>query len=127
MTQPPVLIVEDDPDIRQFLRLALEQEGYLALTAENGQVALDLVMRQPPGLILLDLSMPIMDGWTFARTLKERGFDIPIVVMTAERNGRSWSQQIAAAAHLAKPVDLDLLLATIERVRSRIQADPTSS
>jgi CheY-like chemotaxis protein len=117
MDDRSVLIVEDDPSIRDILRDTLESEGYLALTAENGRVALDLVLHHPVRLILLDLRMPIMDGWTFARTLKEREIDIPIVVMTAEREGPKWAQQLGAAAHLAKPFDLDKLLATIARLR----------
>ncbi len=123
MDEKPILIVEDDPLIRENLQEALQSEGYLALTAENGQVALDLVTMRPPQLILLDLRMPMMDGWAFVRALRERGSTVPIIVMTAERNGRMWAEQLAAAAYLAKPYDLDELLALVERCRGQRRDD----
>jgi DNA-binding response OmpR family regulator len=123
LDEKPILIVEDDPLIRENLQEALQSEGYLALTAENGQVALDLVTMRPPQLILLDLRMPMMDGWAFVRALRERGSTVPIIVMTAERNGRMWAEQLAAAAYLAKPYDLDELLALVERCRGQRRDD----
>jgi two-component system chemotaxis response regulator CheY len=121
----PILVVEDDNDIRQFTQAALVVHGYLVLTAANGRVALEVLARERPGLILLDLRMPIMDGWTFARTLKERGVQVPIVVMTAERLSAEWAAEIGAAAHLAKPFDLDRLLAVVSRFDLGAPADPS--
>ncbi|MBV9307954.1 MAG: response regulator [Acidobacteriaceae bacterium] len=80
------LVVEDDPNSRELLRRALEGEGWKARTAENGRVALDLIAQQRPGVILLDLMMPEMDGFEFVSALRQQpeNRNIPIVVITAK-------------------------------------------
>lgn len=80
------LIVEDDSDSRELLRRALEGEGWKARTAENGRVALDLIAEQRPGVILLDLMMPEMDGFEFVSALRQQPEqrNIPIIVITAK-------------------------------------------
>ena len=82
----PVLVVEDDPDTRQMLQTALEKDGWQALTAENGRVALNQVRTRMPGLVLLDLMMPEMDGFTFIEEFRRlpNSRAIPIVVLTAK-------------------------------------------
>ncbi len=81
-----VLIVEDDPSSREMLRRLLEKEGIPVLEAENGQVALEVVGRQTPGLILLDLMMPVMDGFDFLVHLRANPATsaVPVVVITAK-------------------------------------------
>jgi CheY-like chemotaxis protein len=80
------LIVEDDPDSRELLRRALEGEGWKVRTAENGRVALDAIAEQRPGVILLDLMMPEMDGFEFVSALRQQPErrNIPIIVVTAK-------------------------------------------
>jgi CheY-like chemotaxis protein len=80
------LVVEDDPNSRELLRRALEGEGWKVQTAENGRAALDAVAGQRPGVILLDLMMPEMDGFEFVSALRKQpeGRNIPIVVITAK-------------------------------------------
>ncbi len=82
----PVLVVGDGADLRQLLRRALERDGFAVAEAENGRVALDRVGEAPPGLILLDLLMPEMDGFEFVLELRRRAEwrHIPIVVITAK-------------------------------------------
>jgi signal transduction histidine kinase/DNA-binding response OmpR family regulator len=82
----PVLIVEDDPDIREMMRRALEQDGWVVLEAENGKVALQKVEEKKPDLILLDLMMPEMDGFEFVTALRKNQAwsAIPVVVVTAK-------------------------------------------
>jgi signal transduction histidine kinase/CheY-like chemotaxis protein len=82
----PVLIVEDDPDIREMMRRALEQDGWIVLEAENGKVALQKVEEKKPDLILLDLMMPEMDGFEFVTALRKNQAwsAIPVVVVTAK-------------------------------------------
>ena len=82
----PVLVVEDDADTRELLRRLLEREGFAVVEAETGRVALDRVREQPPGLILLDLMMPEMDGFEFLAELRRQtgGRGIPVVVVTAK-------------------------------------------
>jgi PAS domain S-box-containing protein len=81
-----VLVVEDDSDTRELLRRVVESEGWTARTADNGQVALEQVERDPPSLILLDLMMPVMDGCRFAGELRKREAwrQIPVIVLTAK-------------------------------------------
>jgi signal transduction histidine kinase/DNA-binding response OmpR family regulator len=82
----PVLIVEDDPDTRGILKGTLEKDGWKVETAENGRVALDVVARGLPGLVLLDLMMPEMDGFTFVHEFHRmaEARSVPIIVLTAK-------------------------------------------
>jgi two-component system chemotaxis response regulator CheY len=117
-----VLVVDDDEAIRELVTQILETEGYRVATASNGAEALETLerhrQRDPewPSVILLDMRMPVLDGWGVARELRGRGFSIPIVVMTAARDARSWAAEIDAHGYLAKPFDLDDLLAAVSGV-----------
>ena len=108
-----VLIVEDSDDARYFMRLALEQLGYLVVEAENGAVALEIAERERPDIILMDLSLPIMDG--LAATEKIRSSDklrgIPIVAVTAhqETDFRAGAKAAGFDAYVTKPIDMDFL------------------
>ncbi len=84
--KPRVLVVEDDPGNRDLLVRMLEKDGYLVSGAENGSVALECVARELPALILLDLMMPVMDGFAFLEALRQRPefSKIPVVVVTAK-------------------------------------------
>jgi two-component system chemotaxis response regulator CheY len=113
----PILVVDDDPSIRQTVREILDLEGYPVETAADGREALRLVERHEPSLVLLDMRMPELDGWGFAREIRERGIELPILVMTAAENARSWAAEIGADGYVAKPFELDELLAAIERLR----------
>ena len=112
----PVLIVEDDADVRETLMELLEDNGIPSLAATNGQEALDIlqVERVNPALILLDLMMPVMDGWEFRRRVEDdRSITHPpVVVMSA----RSRDDSIHPAAWLQKPLDPEKLLSTLTRV-----------
>ena len=114
----PILVVDDDPSIRATVSEILELEGYPVETAADGAEALQAVERVRPALVLLDMRMPVLDGWGFARALRERGVELPIVVMTAAQNARTWAAEIRAAGYLAKPFDLLDLLTTVERVQT---------
>ncbi len=70
--KPLILLVEDDDNIQEFVKIALVDEGYEVLSAQDGVVALHLIDEKKPALILLDLRMPIMDGWTFLRQYRQR-------------------------------------------------------
>ena len=117
-----MLVVEDDDEIRTFVTMALSDEGYHVMVAANGAVALDLLCHQapdgatplPPHLILLDLRMPVMDGWAFARAYRSLPPPhAPIVAVTATRDTADSAAQVQADGMLAKPFDLDDLLATV--------------
>jgi CheY-like chemotaxis protein len=111
-----ILVVDDEETIREVVADALQLEGYPVATASNGLEALRLFDREHPSLILLDMRMPILDGWAFAKELRRRGTAVPIVVITAAQNARRWAEEIGAAAYLAKPFDLDDLIRIVERL-----------
>ena len=104
----PVLVVDDDPDIRETLRFVLEDAGYPVYTAENGREALEVLAdAQPlPGLILLDLMMPVMNGWQLRMELlkDQRLARIPVVVISGAANVESEARALGAAGYLAKPI-----------------------
>lgn len=110
-----VLVVDDEPDIRATVAAMLEIEGYLVAEAANGADALARVEERVPDVILLDMRMPVLDGWGFASELRRRGHRVPIVVMTAARDAAHWAGEIAAAAFVAKPFGLDDLIGAVER------------
>lgn len=94
---------------------ALAEEGYAVAQAQNGEEALEEIERERPALILLDMRLPVLDGWGFARRLNEMGLSIPIVIVTATHNTETWAKEIGAVGYLAKPFDLIDLLSVVER------------
>ena len=112
-----VLVVDDDTSILDTVSSILSGEGYDVVSASSGQEALDAVARKLPLLILLDMRMPVMDGWAVARALRGQGISVPIVVMTAAESAQRWADEVGAEGYLAKPFGLDELLATVERFR----------
>lgn len=117
MPEPLVLVVDDEPDIRATVMAMLEIEGYRVAEAANGLDALDAVEQREPDVILLDMRMPGLDGWGFAREMRRRGHGTPIVVMTAARDAARWAAEIAASAFVAKPFGFDDLVTAVESAR----------
>jgi CheY-like chemotaxis protein len=119
-----VLVVDDDPDILEALSEILEAEGFEIRRARNGKEALEKLEPNPPQLILLDLMMPVMDGWEFAQRMRQKPSvaTIPIIVLSADRNVGSKATDIGAVGHLAKPFELNDLLDMVRRSLSQAQA-----
>ena len=112
----PILVVDDDQSIRDFLREALEFEGWHVVEATDGNAALELVGSAEPCVILLDMRMPRMNGWEFAAAYRARhDLRAPIVVMTAAQDAAAWAREVQADATLPKPFDLDAVYAVIRR------------
>ncbi len=117
----PILVVDDDPDIRDSIASALEIEGYSVLMAENGQAALDLLLsfqdkEDLPRCIMLDLMMPVMTGEEFLSEIKDKYEDlrhIPIVVASA--NGSLLQNKLPAKEVLKKPIDINDLYRIAEQ------------
>ena len=112
---PCVLVVDDDPHIRGFLETLLASEGYSAQTARNGIEALDRVRAQRPALILLDLQMPLMTGQELLAQLRSMDGHVPVVFMSAGLRAQTEAERHRAEGHLAKPFEVDELLALVRR------------
>ena len=116
-----ILVVDDDSGIRETVSDVLSFEGYPVHTATNGEEALQTIgtlrATNPkcPCMMLLDMRMPVLDGWGVARKLRERGIEVPIVVMTAARDAQMWAREIGADGCLPKPFELPDLLEVVER------------
>ena len=115
--QNTVLVVDDDTSILDTVSSILSGEGYDVISASTGEEALAAVARTKPLVILLDMRMPVMDGWAVARALRAQGIKVPIVVMTAAESAKRWADEVGAEGYLAKPFGLDALLDTVERFR----------
>jgi CheY-like chemotaxis protein len=115
MSARPILVVDDDPAILAAITDVLVFEGYEVEVASNGLEGLRMLEASAPGLVMLDMRMPVLDGWEFARQLKERGLHLPVVVMTAAQDARRWATEIGADAYIEKPFDLTDLLTTVAR------------
>ena len=116
-----VLVVEDDEHIRDALAEALDLEGYTVETAANGAVALQRVRAVQPDMIILDLMMPVMDGWAFMKACRREALcaGIPVLVTSAYRKLAETAPELAVQAYLAKPFDLDVLMGAVERLLRR--------
>jgi CheY-like chemotaxis protein len=110
-----ILVVDDEDPIRELVTRLLEDEGYRVVGARHGGHALELALAQPPALVLTDLMMPVMDGATLCRRLKDypQTQSVSVVVMTA--SGRAAAEASGATAFIAKPLDLDALLELVAR------------
>ena len=112
-TRPHVLIVDDDPVLREFMAQVLMAEGFDTDLARNGRDALDKARDNPPRVIVLDMMMPVMDGWTFRAHQRDcvTIAAIPVVVLSGVPLARV--RDLGAAATLRKPVDTDELISAI--------------
>jgi CheY-like chemotaxis protein len=117
---PQILVVEDDEAIRGLVAEVLRDDGYDVSEAANGAEALEFVGVNSPDLIVLDLMMPVMDGWTFVERCRRSGRcrEVPIVVTSASHDLPNTAERLRAfgvRTCLAKPFDVDGLLALVER------------
>lgn len=118
-SNPRILLVEDDIALRATLAEVLEERGFEVACACDGRDALrELATHPAPNVILLDLAMPVMDGWAFRAAQRDdpRLADIPTVVLSASIGVDQSVERLGAAASLAKPFSLDRLVETIHRV-----------
>jgi CheY-like chemotaxis protein len=113
-TTRSILIVDDDPDLLEVTRFVLESEGFAVETAKNGEEALAILRAgAPPGLVLLDLMMPVMNGWRFLEEIAKIPSlrSIPVVVLTASEA----KEVLGAVEILRKPIDIGSLIETADR------------
>jgi two-component system alkaline phosphatase synthesis response regulator PhoP len=128
MSEPRILIVEDEPDLLAGLELNIKAEGFVVLTARRGDEGLEGALRDRPDLVLLDVMLPGMSGFDVCRELRRKGFDAPIIILTAksEEVDRVVGLEIGADDYVTKPFGIRELLARI-RVRLRRTAQQPSA
>ncbi len=115
VASPYVPAVDDDGDIRAVIRITLEEDGHSVVTAANGRQALDRVAERQDAVVLVDLTLPVMNGWEFNGRLQEMGLGVPVIFMTAAFRAEAEAETHGAAGHCAKPFDINDLLLTVER------------
>jgi len=118
-----ILYVEDNPDNRMLVRRILLSEDYGLIEAQNAAQALDLLKDSRPDLILMDINMPDMDGYTLTSRIKSMpGFErVPIIALTANvmRGDKEKTLEAGCDGYIQKPLDIDQLLREVERFLSR--------
>ena len=119
----PILIVEDDDDSREFLATLLRTEGYLVVTAANGEEALAVARKHRPRLILLDLMMPGMDGFAFraAQLRTPELANMPVILISGLEDESQIARRIGPLAEVRKPVNVDRLLEQVALYCERIK------
>jgi two-component system, OmpR family, response regulator len=109
-----ILLVEDDPRLRQLIAAFLRGEGFQVDTAATGAEALARIELAAPNVVLLDVHLPDMDGLGLVRELRSRGFVLPVIVMTAAHDAQNWAREIGAITYISKPVSLPRLLRRLD-------------
>jgi CheY-like chemotaxis protein len=118
MDHPSVLLVDDEPQVVWVLQLSLAAAGYATYAAHDGFEALEQIRRHRPALMILDVMMPRMDGWSVLRALAEMPHDerprVVMVTALASRQDRERAIELGADAYVPKPFDVDELLRVLE-------------
>jgi signal transduction histidine kinase/DNA-binding response OmpR family regulator/HPt (histidine-containing phosphotransfer) domain-containing protein len=124
-----ILLVEDGETNRDLIKLVLSEAGASVVCAENGQLGLETATRESFELILMDVQMPVMDGYTATRRLREQGCTTPIIALTAHamRGDEQKCLDAGCTGYLTKPVDIDLLLRTVAEALTHTHSDGETS
>ena len=119
-----ILIVEDEANIRELLRLYLEREGYTVLEAENGVEGIKKWKSDKPDMLLLDVMMPVMDGWAVCKEIRAES-DVPIIMLTAkgETADRVSGLEMGADDYIVKPLEMPEVIARVRAVFRRMAPD----
>ena len=120
MSDRLILVVDDDPDIRGLLRVLFDRRGFSVLEAGDGQEALRAFFDQRPDLVVLDVQMPVLDGWTTLERIRELS-DVPVVMLTAKATELEKTRGLRAGAddYVTKPFGRQELLARVEGLLRR--------
>ena len=124
-----ILVADDSPNIREILKISLESDGYTVVVAEDGEQALELVARENPDLLIMDVMMPKVNGFQVCRRVKtdRATHDVPVIMLTAKSAQQDvyWGKDCGAEEYMTKPFSTKELVKTIERllkVRQQRQA-----
>jgi CheY-like chemotaxis protein len=117
MSKERILVVEDNMDTYELVHFILEKNGYETFLASNGRDGVNAALKQRPDLIIMDMSMPEMDGWTATGLIKrnEQTSTIPLIALTAHAlpGDRQRALDVGCDEYITKPMDLDELVETI--------------
>ena len=115
-----ILLVDDEPDIRLTVSKRLMTKGYRVTEAENGKIALDIIEKQVPDLVILDVMMPELNGYQVCRKLRERSEtkELPVLMLTAkdQTTDRFWAEEVGVTEYITKPFEDEELLAAVQRL-----------
>ena len=115
-----IMIVEDDPPIRELMQCLLQDEGYSVVSAPNGREAVDCALQCQPALVVLDLGLPLRDGVQVANILRQlQGPETELIVVSADLEAPQKAAEVGASVLIEKPFDLDDLLDAVSRVMKR--------
>jgi DNA-binding response OmpR family regulator len=122
---PRVLIVDDEPDVLLLLRIELEAEGYETLLAADGETALRRIAEERPDVVLLDVMMPVVDGWGVLQRLADQGSHARVIVLSAKANDSDvvHALELGAKEYVTKPFEPAALLVTVGHVLHSTPAD----
>jgi two-component system, OmpR family, response regulator MprA len=120
-----ILVVDDDPDLLLLLRVTLAAEDFQSLLARNGEDAIREIQTESPHLVLLDIMMPVMDGWQVLRWMTDKGIQIPVIVVSAKASETDVAKalELGAIDYVTKPFDPDQLLQSILAALGRSPED----
>ncbi len=118
-----ILLVDDEPDIVSMTVMRLEASGYEVITAEEGSAGYELAKSEKPDLIILDLMLPVIDGYQVCRLLKfdAQYKDIPIIMLTAksQKEDKEWGEKVGADLYMTKPYEAKELLEKIRQLTEK--------
>ena len=126
VAKPRILVVEDDPDLRRILKLQLDSRGFEVTEAENGAEGFRSIQADIPECVILDLMMPVMDGFGFLKRVRSitDTKDVPILILTASEDERNRVRgfQYQADAYMSKPYDLEKLSTEVDKLMAAAAA-----
>jgi CheY-like chemotaxis protein len=115
-----ILLVEDDPDVAMVTRGLLEYCGYHVTLASNGRYGLDLILQEPPQLVITDFMMPVMSGLEMIETARDAGYAGPIILCSALPESQLPPHRARYELYLHKPYSANTLLKALENLHQRM-------
>ena len=127
MSKPNIMVVDDEKNICELIRLYLEKEGFAVTIANNGSDAIAMIRQNRPDLVLLDIMMPIIDGWEVCRQVREFS-QVPIIMLTAkgETFDKVMGLDLGADDYIVKPFDTKEVVARVKAVLRRTVTEEDS-
>lgn len=113
-----VLLVDDNPQGIEILQMRLQKLGFRTSTAQNGEQAIEMVRTDPPQIVVMDVTMPELNGFQACREIKKLAPDLPIIILTAKKDpaDRFWANQVGADAFLNKPIEPATVVDTLQEL-----------